>query len=250
MKRLILIVFATGFATLALGQKAFIFSRQPKKGFFTIAAGSSLPVGHFASCSVANEKACMARNGVSTNISAGYQVTGRVGLMARYEQQRNSFRAEALLNGLIRNEGDQWTANAGDWSVSTLMGGPYINFPWGRASLDARLLAGHATAICPNTSLEGTAGGTSMSVQTTGSRSQAMSYGGGVTLRYRIGRSFSLNLNSDYTRAQFRFDNLTSIAQTGSGRSESGLYSSDRIISAVSLTAGISVLFGNEHRPF
>jgi hypothetical protein len=89
-----------------------------------------------------------------------------------------------------------------------------------------------------------------MVVKTTGSQSTALALGGGLAMRYRLGRSVALNLNADYSRADFTFNNLTSTATNGSIRSESSVFSSNRVVSIVSVSAGVTVLFGDKYRPF
>lgn len=251
MKKLFITALAAGMTTVSFCQKTFILSHQDKKGFFALSAGTSLPVGRFASCSPTDEQACMAGQGLAFNISAGYRVAGPVGLMIRGEQHRNSINTEAMLNALYRNDTDIWTAKADNWSIMTVMGGPYVSIPLGgRFSVDARVLAGRALAVLPNTAMAGNFGTTEMSVKTTGSQSSALSLGGGLSLRYRLGRSFALHLNGDYSRAQFIFNNLTSTASSDNGHSESAKYSSNRTVEVVSVSGGIALLFGNKYRPF
>lgn len=250
MKRIVLTILAIGMTTLAFSQKTFILSRQEKKGFLSLSAGGSMPVGRFASCSPIDEKAGLAGDGMAVSVSAGYRFVGPIGLMIRGEQHRNAVQTHALIDALYRSESDVWTAQADQWSITTVMGGPYISLPFGRVSLDARLLAGRATAVLPGTSMAGNFGNVDVAVKTTGSQSTATALGGGLSLRYRLGRSLSLHLNTDYTRSQLKFDNLTSTAWSSNGRSESSLYSSGRVIDVVSLSGGVAILFGNSHRPF
>lgn len=247
---MVLTVLAVGMMTFSFGQKAFILSHQDRKGFLALSTGGSLPIGRFASCSPTDEQAGMAGTGIVLNVSAGYRLVGPVGLMVRGEQHRNAIQTHAMLDGLSRSETDTWTASADDWSVTTVMGGPYLLFPMGRFTLDTRLLVGRAWAVLPNTSMSGNFGSVDMLVKTTGSQSAATALGGGLSLRYRLGRSLSVHLNGDYTRAQFMFDNLTATAQSDNGRSESSRYSSGRTVSTVSVSAGIALLFGNTNRPF
>ncbi|GAB3642895.1 hypothetical protein [Spirosoma arcticum] len=250
MNKTLLTLLAIGLTTVSFGQKAFILSHQEKKGFFAVSAGGSQPVGRFASCSPVDDQAGMAGAGTVISLSAGYRLVGPVGLMVRGEQHRNAIRTHALLDGLYRNETDTWTASADAWAMTTIMGGPYLIIPLGRFTLDTRLLAGRASAVLPNTHMSGNFGTVDMWVETTGSRSEATALGGGLSLRYRLGRSLSLHLNSDYTRARFMFDNLTTTAQSNNGRSERAGYSSSRTVSVVSVSAGVALLFGNSHRPF
>lgn len=250
MKKFYLTVLAAGMTTISFCQKSFILSHQDKKGFFAVSAGASLPVGLFASCAPGEEQASMAGRGISINLSAGYRLIGPVGLMIKAEQHRNALQTDALLTNVYRSEQDVWTAKADHWSVTTIMGGPYVSIPMGRFSLDARLLAGRAMAVLPNTAINGNIGDVNMSVQTTGSESWATALGGGLSLKYRLGRSFSVNLNGDYTQALCTFNNLTSKAKTTNGQSESSYYSSNRPVSVVSVSAGVAILFGNHYRPF
>jgi hypothetical protein len=250
MKKLCLTVLAAGMTTVSFCQKTFILSHQDKKGFFAISAGASLPMGQFGSCSPADNQASMAGHGLAVNISAGYRFVGRVGLMIKGEQHRNALQTDALLATVYRSNNDVWTAKADNWSVTTVMGGPYINIPFGRFSVDARVLAGRARAVLPSTSIVGNFGNVDMSVQTTGSESMATAFGGGLSLNYRLGRSISVKLNGDYTQALFTFDNLISKARSTNGQSESSHYSTDRTVGVVSASAGVVLLFGNSHRPF
>jgi hypothetical protein len=236
---------------LPFARRRLFYRIRIKKVFFAVSAGASLPVGRFASCSSSDDQACMAGNGLAFNVSAGYRVAGPVGLMIRGEQHRNSVNTGAMLDALYRNDSDVWTAKADNWSIMTVMAGPYVSIPLtGRLSVDARLLAGRALAVLPNTSMSGTFGRTEMSVKTTGSQSTAMALGGGLSLRYRLGRSTALNVNADYSRADFTFTNLTSTAKSNNSVSQSSNYSSDRTIGVVSVSAGVAVLFGTKYRPF
>ncbi len=250
MKHLALLVLTVGLNTASFGQKSFILSHQDKRGFFALAAGGSVPIGQFASHSAIDKQAGMAGQGLAFNVSAGYRLVGRVGLMVRGEHHRNPVRTDALINALYRNEADAWTANADNWTVTTFMGGPYVTFPMKRFSLDARLLAGRAMAALPGTAMAGNFGEVQMAVRTTGAASQAWAYGGGLTLRYRLGRSFALHLNGDYAQSTMTFDNLSSEVQSNADRSQRATFSSNRFIRVVSVSAGVSVLFGNSLRPF
>lgn len=250
MKKLFVTVLAAGMTTAAFCQKTFILSHQDKKGFFAVSAGASLPVGKFASCSPGDDQACMAGQGLAFNISAGYRIAGPVGLMVRGEQHRNQVNTSAMLTALYRSDTDIWTAKADNWSVMTVMGGPYVSIPMGRFAVDGRLLAGRALAVLPNTAMAGNFGTTEMSVRTTGAQSNALALGGGMSMRYRLGRNTSVHLNADYSRAEFTFNNLTSTATNGATRSESLPYSSNRVVSMVSVSAGVAVLFGTKYRPF
>ncbi|ADB42011.1 hypothetical protein [Spirosoma linguale] len=250
MKKLFITVLASGMTTVAICQKTFILSHQDKQGFFAVSAGTSLPMGQFARCSPVDDRACMAGQGVAFSASGGYRIAGPVGLMIRGEQHRNTVNTSAMLDALYRNDTDLWTAKADNWSVLSVLAGPYVSIPMGRFSVDARLLAGRALAVLPNTSMAGNFGTTEMSVRTTGSQSTAFALGGGMSVRYRLGLSTSLLLNADYSRADFTFHNLISTATNGSVRSQSAAFSSNRVVSVVSISAGVAVLFGTKYRPF
>lgn len=250
MKTVFLTLLVANMTTLCFSQKAFILAHQEKKGFVALSAGASLPIGQFASCSPTDQEAGWADRGRTVNISAGYQFVGRVGLMVRGEQHRNGLQTQAMLDALYLSETDIWTARADSWVVTTLMAGPYLSIPIGRFSVDARLLAGQAMAVLPGTELAGNFGDVNMAMKTTGSQSKATAFGGGVSLRYRLGRVLALQLNGDFTRSELTFDNLTSTAWSSAGRSESSRYSSCRLINVASVSGGVVLLFGNNNRPF
>lgn len=251
MKKLFLTVIAAGMTTASFCQKTFILSHQDKKGFFAASAGASVPVGRFASCSPTDNQACMAGEGFAFNVSAGYRMVGPVGLMVRGEQHRNTVNTGAMLSAISQSNASNWTAKADNWSVMTVMAGPYVSLPMGgRFSLDARLLAGRALAVLPNTSVAGMVGRSEMSVKTTGSQSTAMAYGAGLSVRYRLGLNTAVLFNADYSQAAFTFDNVTSTTTSGTSRPESATFSSDRTVNVVSASAGIAILFGTKYRPF
>ncbi|MCY7359105.1 MAG: hypothetical protein LH609_16925 [Rudanella sp.] len=242
---LLLMSFLSSYA-----QKGFILQHQPKNGFVTISGGVSLPVGKFAVCSTRDEQAGLAQQGIMASLSAGYRVAGPVGLMIRGEVFRNRVQQEALLDGFYRAQGDSWTANAGYWAVTSITAGPYVNIPMGRWTLQLRATAGQATAICPSTSLRGRFLDIPMSIETAEARSVARSYNGGLTVRYRLGRSTALQLNSDYSRADFTFQDMKTATSTGNGQGQTNLMTSFKPISVVNLSLGITVLFGNRQRVF
>ncbi len=250
MKKLFLTVLAAGLTTVSFGQKAFILSRQAKKGFFAVSAGGSVPVGRFSSMSPIDEQAGMAQHGLSLNASAGYRLIGPVGLMVRGEQHRNGLSTNAVLGDIVRTDADVWVAQTGKYSITSVMAGPYVSIPMGLFSVDARLMAGRAQAILPATAQSGNFGNLSMGVETTGGTSMATSLGGGLTLRYRAGRALAFHINADYTRAQFEFANLTTKVWDGNGRVQTNVFNATRPVGLVSVSGGLSLLFGNQHRPF
>lgn len=250
MKNVFLTILAVSVTTGLFGQKSFILSHQAKRAFVAVAAGASLPVGQFAGSSPTDGNAGMANTGISVNLSAGGRLLGPVGLMVRAEQHRNGLKTEAMLSDLYRAETDVWTAQADKWVMTTFMAGPYVQFPMGRFSVDARLLAGQAQATLPSTKMSGNFGNIDMGVETTGGQSTALALGGGVALRYRLGRCLSVQMTADYSRARFTFDDLNITAWSNSGRTESLNFSTDRNVGVVSASAGVVFLFGNDYRPF
>jgi len=246
MKKIILTVLAAGMTTVSFCQKSFILSHQDKRGFFAVSAGGSLPVGQFASSTPDDKGAGMARRGVAFSLSGGVRLVGPVGLMVRAEQHRNGVQAQSLLIDGFSNG----TVDAGNWSTTTFMGGPYVHLPIGRFSINTRLMAGQAQATMPTTSLTAPGTETGTSVETSGSKSTALALGGGLAVQYRLGRSISLQLAGDYTQSRFTFSGLTSTTWTNTGRAQSSYFTGDRTVGAVSATAGIVILFGDCYRPF
>jgi hypothetical protein len=231
-------------------QKGFILQHQPKNGFIAISGGVSLPVGKFAICSTRDEQAGLALQGTTASLSAGYRVIGPVGLMVRGDMFRNRVQPEALLDGLYRVQADNWTASTGYWAVTSITAGPYVNIPLGRWTMQLRATMGQATAICPSTSLRGRFLDIPLSIETAEARSVARSYTGGLTLRYRLGRSTALQLNTDYNRADFTFQDMKTATNSGNGQGQTNLMTSFKPITVVNISVGITVLFGNRQRVF
>jgi hypothetical protein len=253
MKKSLLLLLVLWCATIsAYAQREFILSCQDKKGFVNLSAGVSMPMAQFASSSVSNPEACLASPGTSLNLSIGYRLLDNWGLMAKGEQLKNFYNTTALLSAVnqVRPESDVWTAQADNWIINTVMAGPYVSLPYRRLALDVRLMAGLVHAELPGTNVEGNYGNNHYAMQTVGATSRGLALGGGVTVRYRLARDLSLTLAGDLTRSQLVFHDLKSMASSNAGRSESVTYTSKRIISAVSVSAGISFLFGNSFRPY
>lgn len=250
MKRIYLTAFLLAGSLFSYAQKGFILQHQPKNGFVTVGGGVSLPLSKFAECSSRDEQAGLARQGTMASVSAGYRIVGPVGLMVRGELFRNRVHAEALLDGLYRAQGDSWTANSGYWAVTSITAGPYVNIPLGRWTMQFRATAGRATAICPSTSLRGRFLDIPMSIETAEARSVARSYNGGITLRYRLGRSTAMQLNTDYSRADFTFQDMKTATNNGVGQGQTNLMTSFKPISVVNISVGLTVLFGNRQRVF
>lgn len=250
MRRLYLSALLIAASLGSYAQKGFILQHQPKNGFFSLNSGISLPTEKFALCSTRDEAAGLARQGTMISLSAGYRVAGPVGLMVRGEVFRNRIEAEALLDGLYRVQGDVWSANSGFWAVTSVTAGPYVQIPMGRWAIQVRATAGQAQAICPSTVLKGTLWDIPMKIETSEGRAVAMSYNGGITLRYRLGRSTALQVNGDYTRSEFTFQDMKTATSAGNGQGQTSIMTSTKPITVVNLSAGISILFGNRNRVF
>lgn len=217
----------------------------------SVGTGGSLPLGRFASSSAVDKEAGFADPGVSLNISAGYKVAGVVGLMVRAEQHRNALNTDAMVENLYSSETDRWVASPAQWTTTTFMAGPYISLPMGRLSVDAQLLAGQVRSTLPNAYLHGNTGSTETTVESTGGPSTALTLGGGLALRYRLGRCLSVQLTGDYSRADLSFTDLTTtVWSSNTGRSQTSRFNGSRAFEVVSASAGVVFLFGNSNRPF
>ncbi|QKZ12021.1 outer membrane beta-barrel protein [Spirosoma sp. KUDC1026] len=253
MKKSVLLLLVLLCATIsAEAQREFILSCQDKKGFVNLSAGVSIPVAQFANSSSGNSEASMASPGTSINLSVGYRLLGNWGLMIKGEQLKNFYNTKAMLAAVspVRAESDVWTAKADNWIVNSVMVGPFVSLPYRRFALDARLLAGLVQATLPGTSMEGNYGYNRYAIQTFGATSKGLALGGGVTVRYRLSPYLSITLAGDLTRSQLVFHDLRSMASSSAGRSESVAYNSERVISAISVSTGMSFLFGNSFRPY
>ncbi len=249
MKLIHTAIFFTLTATAVFAQKSFILQHQPKLGFIALSAGVSLPTGDFANRTVTSEGAGLAERGSVISISAGYRVLGVLGLMGQFQQQHNLMDASALLTLPLLNQADKRIATAGQWTITSTLGGPYVSLPVGRFSLDLRALAGPATASCPANRIDGWQGDIAMSLQTSTAQARSMAYGGGLTVSYRLGRFLATQVNADYTTARFTFAEMTTTLTDGV-RSQRVVADGQKTISALNLSGGLTFLFGNRNRPF
>ncbi|OIN58980.1 hypothetical protein [Arsenicibacter rosenii] len=250
MKRIVLIGIGLLVGGQLYAQKAFILNHQSKNGFLNVNGGVSLPTGNFSSKSSQNDLAGMALKGFTSNASAGYRVVGPVGLMVRYERTRNQMDASGMLDLVYKADGTSWSAKAGQWSLSTVMAGPYVSIPVRLFTIDVRALAGQLTATCPATSMEGSFADIPIAVRTNSALSKATAYGTGLTVRYRLGTSFALQVNTDYSHSKVTFSEMTTSSSSGFDREQTATYSSMKPISFVSISAGLTFLFGNRNRVF
>ena len=239
----------TNLTTLAVAQKSFILHLQPKQGFVTLSAGVSLPTGAFANRTAGSEQAGLARPGSTLSVSVGYRVAGVVGLMGRFQKQENGMDASALLALPLLTRADRRLATTGQWTITSTLFGPYLSIPLGRFAVDVRALAGPSTAVCPANGIEGSLGTVSMSVQTSAGQAKSIACGGGLVLSYRLGRVLSAGLTADYTTARYNFTDMTTTINDGS-QVRLTTVSGQKTISALSVTGGITYLFGNRYRPF
>jgi hypothetical protein len=251
MKHVLLCLSFLAVPGFVLAQKAFILSYQPKNGFVHMAAGSSLPLGSFGDQCVTTAGAGLALPGLSLQFSAGYRLAGPVGLMVRVEQSQMALQTANLAERVISEDSTyNRQATAGAWQTTSLLAGPYLRIPLGRFSVDLRVLAGQVRAVCPMVNLTGEVGEDELvSVITPQATATATATSFGLSVSYRLGRSLAFQVNGDYNRADVAFPGMTSRWQQGA-RSQDVQFDSRQRMNTLSLSAGLSILFGNRKRVF
>jgi hypothetical protein len=251
LKRLLLCLALLPLSGVAVAQKSFILSYQPKNGFLTAAAGAVLPLGSFAAQSPGVAGSGLALPGLMAQVSAGYRLLGPVGLMARAEYSQLAIQTQDLANRPVADEAIyDWQAIAGRWQTMTVLVGPFVSIPLGRFSLDARVLTGRVRATCPAVNIIGqSADDELITINTEQTTATTTATGAGLSLRYRLGRVLALNLNGDYTQADVPFHDVTTVSRIGF-RTQTTRAEGRQQIQTLSLSFGMTVLFTTRQRMF
>lgn len=237
-------------------QKAFIYNSLQKNGFFSISLGTSLPTGNFgkvANCTETSGSG-LAVSGRALSISGGYRLGGPLGIMARYETVQHTIQPAALAQQYPQLAGEPVKVIAsagakGQWQSRSVMLGPYVTVPLGRVAIDFRALAGQAWATCPETCVQGTVNSVEASFRSGNQESTAIGSSLGMTLRYRLSPVVGLHMNTDYSTATFRFNNIPLEEKVG-GLTSVTTYSANRTLSMVNFSAGLTIQFRSKNRIF
>jgi hypothetical protein len=243
-------------ASTGWAQTAFIYNSLQKNGFISASYGISLPTGDFGKLSRTDQNTNgMAVSGRAWSLSGGYRLAGPMGLMARYEETLHDIEPAALAAQYGTGSlGDALKATtgagrAGQWQGRSIMLGPYVTIPLGRFAFDFRAMAGQAWAKSPESGIEGVLNWRETAIQSGNSESKAIATNLGLTIRYRVTPAIGLHVSTDYNAANFHFTDVPLTTRNGNTVQQT-TYSTNRSVSMVNVTAGLTFQFRSKNRVF
>jgi Outer membrane protein beta-barrel domain len=243
MKKGYTLIVALLATSMSFAQQSFILSHIDHRGFVNLSGGMSMPVKSLMKGDPTAPSDVIALRGTSMQLSAGYRLSRRFGIMGSFTNCLNEAGTQKLVESIQKSHsGGNWTSSGGTWNCSHLVAGPYMTFATGVWMFDGRLTSGYSWIQRPSTELQGQFYDVPLSIKTSQTRNGSFTVGGGVSIRYKITRNFALIVNADYVSTRASFDNLTSTLTVGQDQVE------DKIrevhpIGLLSLNGGLSLLF-------
>lgn len=243
MKKLILPLILALAALPAFAQKNFILSHLDRRGYLNLSAGVSMPVRSIFAADPTAPSDLKSANGSSVQITTGYRLTRRLGIMASMTNCLNDANVKPMIENVEQTQfGSNWTAKGGSWTCSQLMVGPTITFASGLFLFDGRVTGGYSWVQRPSTELKGSMYNVPLLVQTSTERSQSFMVGTGVSVRCKIGRHFAVALHADYLSTRAEFKNVKSSLTIGQDQA-TDFVRETHPIGILSLNGGLSLLF-------
>ncbi|MFN8349562.1 MAG: hypothetical protein U0X91_31470 [Spirosomataceae bacterium] len=243
MKKAVTLIVGMLVAGMSCAQQSFILSHIDHRGFINLTGGVSMPVKSLMKGDETAPSDVVALRGSSLQVSAGYRLSRRFGVIGSFTNCLNQSGTQKLVDNIQKSHsGGDWTSSGGSWNCSHLMAGPYMTFSSGLWMIDTRLVGGYSWIQRPSTELKGQFFDVPLTIKTSQNRIGSFSVGGGMSLRYKVSRNFALAVNADYVSTRASFDNLTSTLTIGNEEV------SDKIrevhpIGLISLGGGLSLLF-------
>jgi len=243
MKKVCTLIVGLLATSISFAQQKFILSHIDHRGFVSLSGGMSVPVKSLMKGDATAPSDVVALRGTSMQVSAGYRLTRRFGVMGSFTNCLNNAGTQKLVDNIQKSHsGGNWTSSSGTWNCSHLLAGPYMTFATGIWMFDTRVSGGYSWIQRPSTELKGQFYDVPLSIKTSQTRNGSFAVGGGASVRCKITRNFALNFSADYVSTRASFDNLTSTLTIGQDKVE------DKIrevhpIGLLSLNGGLSLLF-------
>lgn len=234
MKKLIIL------SALALGVMQG-FSQN--KTFVSLATGSSIPLGNFASSSPNNPDAGLAKAGMHFDLSGSYKITKHFGLTGLLRYQFNSFNEDAFRSA-INPEGSPFPINLGieskPWKSYTYMIGLNGIVPLNKKlSWESKAMLGLSTVKSPDYKVTMNIMGVSGEVSATGKPSTYGSLLLGTGIRYQLKERWHLTAQADYWLTETEVKS-TITSSDGTTESSSGQYMN---LSTLNIGIGVGYSF-------
>jgi hypothetical protein len=223
------------------------------KSFIEFSGGASIPMGNFASIAASGPisgsyttTSGFAKTGTHFAIDGAFFFSPHIGIGGSLSTASFSIDTKTIAAGYLENyDCDSASAKARSYNTINLLVGPYFSFPFGKVTMDLRVLGGISRTQTPdiigtviNQYSGPTEGSVSTFVQTSG-LANAFAFQAGLGIRYKISGHFILSLRGDYfySKPELSFDNIN---RSNTGRI---LTSYNQPISGFNTTFGVGYQF-------
>lgn len=243
MKKVYTLVIGLLVSGMSFAQQSFILSHIDHRGFVNLSGGVSIPIKSLMKGDPTASSDISALRGTSMQVSGGYRLTRRIGVMGSFTNCLNGASTQQLVTNIQKSHpGGNWTSSNGSWSCSHFVAGPYITFKAGIWMFDARVTGGYSWIQRPFTELKGNFYDVPLTIKTAQSRNGSFTVGSGASVRCKITRNFALALHADYVSTKTSFNDLTSTLTIGKDKGDEKIREVHPI-GLLSLGGGLSLLF-------
>lgn len=243
MKKIFLLISVLSIALQSYGQRSFILSNIDRRGFLNLTMGTSIPVGSPLKSDPNSPSYLMAYRGSAVQISAGYRLNHRFGVVGTMVNCLNDANAQQLISNAERGGlGKGFSANTGTWNCSYLTAGPYVTYTAQRWMFDGRVSGGYSIIQKPSTVLQGEYFNTTTSIVSSTHYSGSFTMGVGASVRYKIGRNFALLVQADYYTTRAKFKDLKTSIKVGEDLMTDYVQET-KPLGAITINGGLSLLF-------
>ncbi|MCP1383451.1 hypothetical protein [Runella salmonicolor] len=243
MKKIYTLVIGLLVTGMSFAQQSFILSHIDHRGFVNFSGGTSIPVKSLMKADPNASSEISALRGSSMQVSAGYRLTRRIGIMGSFTNCLNQTSTLKLVESIQKSHpGGTWASSGGTWNCSHFLAGPYMTFKAGIWMFDARVTGGYSWIQRPFTELKGTFFDVPLTIKTAQSRNGSFSVGSGASVRCKITRNFALAVHADYVSTKASFNDITSTLTIGKDKGDEKI-SEVHPIGLLSVGGGLSLLF-------
>ncbi len=189
-----------------------VLKAQEKKSFAGISIGASMPTGDFGSNDLSNDKAGLAKTGLSLNLSYGYHFSKNFGGILMAKGNFNAIDMDTFRQqfSVPTGSGASYSIGTGSYKSGAVLAGMFANVPITgdeKFSFEVRALAGYQNSTIPkiNASMYIPSIGT-LDLSQESFSSGSFAYVLGAGFKYKVGNNLDLKLNGDYNGANPSFE--------------------------------------------
>lgn len=243
MKKIFISALVVMTTQAAIAQKSFILSHIDHRGFINLSGGVSMPIQSLMKADPNAPSDVTALRGTSMQVSAGYRLGRRLGVMGSVTNCLNESGTGQMLQNIEKSHlGASWSANGGTWNCTHAMIGPFATFGVGLWMFDVRVSGGYSWIQRPSTELKGQYFEVPIYIQTSQLRAGGLTGGIGTSIRCKITRNLAFALHGDYVTTRASFDNINSTLTIGK-ESVNETFREVHPIGLLNLNGGLSLLF-------